>query len=275
MRSTVCRCVNVAAFVAAVVLACASPVAAQFRPDGPAIGERYHIEGAASFWNPTPSAIVSSEELGIPGDDIDLVEDLGIERKQLRELRLVLRPARKHKFRLQYLPLKYEATSAVQREFVFNGLRYRVGLPVTTSVDVATLRLGYEYDFIYRERGYFGVIFDLKKPNLRLDIASPLGPAFFEIEEAWLPTIGVAGRGYVLPNVAITGEFSFIKVPENISGGDFGGRYFDYDFSGTVNFNNYVGAQVGVRSVDLEAFSDLDRGNLKFVGMYFGAVVRY
>ena len=40
---------------------------------------------------PTRSLIVSSESLGIPGDDVDLTSDLGIEKKQLTELRV--RPA--------------------------------------------------------------------------------------------------------------------------------------------------------------------------------------
>ena len=47
------------------------------------------------FWNADPDLIISSESLGIPGDDIDLVNDLGIEDKRLREFRLVLRPATK------------------------------------------------------------------------------------------------------------------------------------------------------------------------------------
>ena len=79
---------------------------------------------------PIASLIVSSESLGIPGDDVDLVNDLGIESKRLFELRVVLRPATKHKFRFHYLPITYDAESIVQREFVFNGQRYRVGVPV-------------------------------------------------------------------------------------------------------------------------------------------------
>ena len=39
--------------------------------------------------------------------------DLGIERKQIPELRIVLRPGRKHKFRINYLPMSYSAVSTV------------------------------------------------------------------------------------------------------------------------------------------------------------------
>jgi len=251
------------------------PAAAQFRraPES-AIGEKYHIEGAVSWWNPDPSLIISSESLGIPGDDIDLVNDLGIEQKRLAELRLVLRPGEKHKFRINYIPIRYKAQSVVQREFVFNGQRYRVGVPVNTTADLPTYRFGYEYDFIYRPRGFVGFVVDLKYTDVQVRLDSPIQSEFTS-QVAPIPTIGFTGRGYVVPNVAIGGEVTFFKIPKNLGGEDFGGRYVDYDFYGTFNFNNYVGAQLGFRSIDVEYFRDLDRGDLRFRGWYFGGVVRY
>ena len=262
-------------FLSIVVLAGALPAHAQFRPSNlPAPGEEYHVEGAASFWSATPDLIIASESLGIEGDDVDLINDLGIEKKQLPELRLVLRPGRKHKFRLNYIPIRYEATSVVQREFIFNGQRFRLGLPVNTSVDLTTIRAGYEYDFIHRDRGYAGVILDVKYTNIDVELASPIGNEFLQ-SVAPIPTIGFAGRGYIVPAVSITGEVTFFKVPENLGGEDFGGRYFDLDIYGTVNFNRFVGVQLGYKSIDVNYFTDLDRGDLVFKGLYFGAVVRY
>src|SRR5688572_14299921 len=98
----------------------------------PATGERYHIEAAGALWNPPPHLKVSSEALGIIGSEIDAVADLGIQQKRIGELRIVLRPARKHKFRISYLPMTYNAVSTVRRAFTFNGIRYGVNLPVTT-----------------------------------------------------------------------------------------------------------------------------------------------
>ena len=118
---------------AAVLLLWSAPAAAQYgAPRGGSVGDLYNIEGAVAWWNPQPDAIIASESLGIPGDNIDLAADLGIEQKRIPELRVVLRPGMKHKFRFSYLPIKYEAESVVRREFVFNGQRYRIGLPVNT-----------------------------------------------------------------------------------------------------------------------------------------------
>ncbi len=252
-----------------------APATAQYRPRGQrAIGETYHVEGSVVWWNATPTLIISSEGLGIPGSDVDLVEDLGVEKKQIPDFRLVLRPADKHKFRFNYTPIKYEGEGQVNREFVFNGLRYRVGLPVNTTADLTTVRFGYEYDFLYRNMGYAGVLIDLKYTNVDVRLDSPLGPAFAQ-QVAPIPTIGFAGRGYVVPNVSITGEFSFFKIPKNLGKDEFGGRYVDFDLYGTVNFNENVGAQLGFRSIDVNYFSDLDTGDLTFRGLYFAGVVRF
>lgn len=278
MMKSVSRLVCCAVTGAAAVLLWSTPALAQYgaqsRPE-PAVGERYHIEASAAWWNPEPTLVVSSESLGILGDNVDLVRDLGITQKRLGELRLVLRPATKHKFRFNYLPLKYEADAVVQREFVFNAQRYRLGLPVNTVADLTTFRFGYEYDFLYRSRGYLGVLLDLKYTNVDVTLDSPIGREFTS-QVAPIPTIGLTGRGYVVPNVSITGEVTFFKVPEKL-GEQFngGGRYLDYDFYATFNVNRYVGAQAGLRSVDVEYFKDLDSGTLTFRGWYFGGVVRY
>ncbi len=70
------------------------------------------------------------------------MNDLGVEKQRLRDLRVVLRPAKKHRFRINYLPMTYDAESQVKREFIFNGLRYRVGLPVATTAQFKAWRFG-------------------------------------------------------------------------------------------------------------------------------------
>ncbi len=247
---------------------------AQFRPAASAaVGEDYHVEGAIAWWDPRPVLVINSESLGIAGTDIDLVEDLGIEQKRHLELRAVLRPATKHKFRFTYLPIKYEADAVVRREFIFNGQRYRIGLPVSTTAQIRMYRFGYEYDFLYRSRGYLGVLIDLKYNDVKVELNSPIGLEFTS-QVAPIPTFGIAGRGYVAPNVSITGEWTFFKVPDDLSE-DYDGRYFDFDIYGTVNFNNYVGAQLGWRTIDVFYEADNDRGDLRFRGWYFGGVVRF
>lgn len=275
MKRAVRRRVVCALAAAAAALVCVRPSEAQFQPQRElAVGEKYHIEGAISFWDPNPDLVVSSEALGIPGDDVDLVKDLGIENARFRTLNVVLRPGRKHKFRFEYLPLKWDAEAVVPRDFVFNGQRYRVGLPVNTDAKLTTYRWGYEYDFFYQERGYIGLLLDAKYTDVDVSLDSPIGREFTD-SVGVIPGIGVAGRGYVAKNVSVTGEVTYFRIPEKVGKGDFGGRYLEYNFYSTVNFTHNVGAQIGLRSIHAEYFEDFDAGDLKLRGWFFGGVFRY
>lgn len=258
------------------LFAAAPDAAAQYqRPGSPVVGEEYHIEASYGWWNAQPSLIVNSESLEILGSDVNLIEDLGIEKHKLGKFNLVLRPAKKHRFRFERLPIQYEADSRVQRTFVFNGQSFNVGLPVQTQASFDTYRFGYEYDFLYFARGFVGAMVDLKYTNVSVDLTSPIGAEFTKAA-APIPTFGFIARGYPIPNVAITAETSFFRVPESLAEqleGD--GSYTDFDVNATYNVNRFIGAQVGYRRVNIFYDVDLDSGTLKFTGLYFGGVIRY
>src|SRR5687767_10454040 len=137
MRMSVCRAYVFLGVMALGALVPASALA-QYRPaaNGGGIAEDYHIEAAYGWWDATPELIVNSESLGILGDDVDLISDLGIEKHRLGKFDLVLKPTKKHRFKYQHLPITYETDAfPVTRSFVFNGQRYNIGLPVSTDVN--------------------------------------------------------------------------------------------------------------------------------------------
>jgi hypothetical protein len=262
------------ACAAIAIVACASPAAAQYGRQERAVGEDYHVEVTGVLWSAQPGLVIASEGLGQPGTPIDLVNELDIEKKMLREMRIVLRPATKHKFRFNYTPIEYQSDAQVPREFIFNGQRYRIGVPVNTTAKLTTIRLGYEYDFFYRPKGFIGALFDLKYTDIDVTLATPVTTEFMKAP-APIPTAGVVGRGYVTSNISITGEMTFFKIPESLGRGEFGGHYVDYDFYGTANFNNHAGAQFGFRSEAVNYYTEGDTGVLDFKGFYFAGVFRF
>ena len=242
-----------------------------------ATGENYHVEVVGALWNPTPDIVIASEGLGQLGTEIDFVNTLGIEQKRFKQLKVALRPATKHKFRFEYTPINYTAQTNVNTTFVFNGQRFNVGLPVATDVKWNAYRFGYEWDFVYKDRGFAGVLLDVKYTDVSATLTSAaVGVEQFTEAQAPIPAIGFIGRGYVAPNISITGEFSFFKLPEKaITTEDYSAKYYDFDLYGTVNFNDNVGAQVGYRSFDVYYKVKQDTGTLKLKGMYLGGVVRF
>jgi hypothetical protein len=271
--------IRVYAVAAALVLWAASPALAQFQPrplndPDPATGERFHIEGFAGFWNPRADMVLSSESLGIPGTTIDFTKDLGLKDQRFSDLRLVLRPALKHKFRFQSTPIAYGRDGVtVTRDIVFNGQRYSVNVPVDWALDWQAYRFGYEYDFIVKNRGFGGFILEAKYTDVTATLATPFFSEFAHAR-APIPSIGGIVRVYVVPNISITGEVSGFKLPESVVEG-YQAHYIDYDIYGTVNFTNNVGAQIGWRSIDVGYVVEEDIGSFVVRGLYFGIVARY
>ena len=266
-----------------VVVLAASPAWAQYGArtvSDRATGEDYHVEVGGFFWNPTPDIAITSESLGIIGSRIDFVEDLGIEKQRFGQLKVVLRPATKHKFRFEYTPISYEAISTLRRNIVFNGIEFPVVLPVQTDLQWKAYRFGYEWDFIYRDRGFFGLLLEAKYTDVQATLSNVIDEEFVHAR-APIPAIGAIGRVYVAPNISITGEFSAFKLPnigddeDTGEDGRYGGRFFDLDIYGTVNFTDNFGAQAGYRSFDVLYKADDDEGELVLKGIYFGGVVRF
>lgn len=258
-------------------LALAAPAEAQYgarASSNRATGETYHVEAGASFWDPVPDPIViSSESLGILGNNVDFVKQLGVAQTKFRELDLVLRPAKKHKFRFEYTPISYEAEGAIKTNIIFNGIRYPVSLPVETKLEWKAYRFGYEWDFLYRDRGFVGLVIDAHYTDVQATLSNVLDTEFARAR-APIPTIGGIGRVYVAPNISITGELTGLGSG-GLFGEDYNAHYIDFDLYGTINFNNYVGAQVGYRSFNVFYHLKHDEGTLDLRGLYFGGAVRF
>lgn len=267
------RRVSARSLLVVALLALAQAASAQYSTSDPATGERYHVEASFGLWNPTPTIVFSSEQLGIPGTSIDAVEDLEIQNTRFKDFRVTLRPARKHKFRFSYAPITYTADTTLRRPIVFNGILYQVGLPVQTEFTWKAYRIGYEYDFIYRDRGFLGLVIDAKVTDASVQLDSPINSEFARAR-APIPTIGLIGRGYLLPNVAVTGEFTGFTIPDSDSR-DYDGNYYEFDVYGTVNFTNNFGAQAGYRRLTVGYTVDNDFGDFKLSGLYLSGVVRF
>jgi hypothetical protein len=274
---------RVAISLLCLILLGAVPAQAQYGARGGssdrATGENYHVEFGGFFWFPDPTLVIRSEALTEAkiGSTIDLVNELGFESKRFSQFKAVLRPGKKHKFRFEYTPIQYDNPNAtLTRDIVFNGQLYRLSLPVSANLKWNAYRFGYEWDMIYRDRGFFGIILEAKYTDVQATLAQPaLGLEEFARARAPIPSIGAIARVYVVPNISITGEVSGFKLPEGIDE-SYKAKYVDFDVYGSVNFTDKFGAQLGYRSFDVfYLIDDEDEGTLKLKGFYLGGVVRF
>jgi hypothetical protein len=276
------RLYRIAALACLLAAATAVPARAQYRPrpvSDPPPGESYRIEGAADLWFPSADIQLSSESLGIPGSTIDFKNDLGLTDQKFPALQLTLRPARRSKFRLQFIPISYTQSAALPRTIIFNGQRYSAGLPTTSTLDWKAYRFGYEFDVISRDRGFAGFIVEAKYTDVTATLVVPPSGSRPSIDEfdrarAPIPAIGGTGRFYVVPAFSITADITGFRLPDNLVK-NASGHYVDVDIYGTVNFSNHFGAKAGYRSLDLGYAFDTDAGAFTLKGLYLGVVARY
>ena len=269
-------------FLAAILAAAlTTPAAAQYRPlpagsygtaNNP-VGEPYHVEFAYNLWSPEPNITIASESLGIAGTDINVQADLGVQKKMTYEFRLVLRPGRKHKFRFNYIPLKYDADTVLTGEIIFNGIKYPVNTTVGTLLEWRTYRVGYEYDFVSNSKGFFGMVLEAKFTDINVELNSAIANEYARVQ-APIPAIGAIGRVYIARYASITGEFTALKLPDSINA-EYGGHYYEWEVYGAVNFTKNLGAQLGWRAHDLAYLAKLDSGSAKLGGFYFGGTARF
>src|SRR5687767_4997072 len=93
-------------------------------------------ELSINFWTINPEIVIQSDSLtGVSQGtitDIDLVQEFGIEDKSLPGFRFVV--GRSHKFRLGYVPIKYEAEVLLLRKIRVNNVTLYLGAPASTYI---------------------------------------------------------------------------------------------------------------------------------------------
>ena len=240
---------------------------------GPSVGEDFHIEVTGGLWDPVPAISASSEQFGIVGTTIDFRSDLGMVRQRHGELRLTLKPGRRHKLRVQWLPMHYQQSAVLARRIVFQGIEHTVGLPVSSSLTWDAWRFGYELDVVVRERGFVGLILEAKYTDVQAELNSPIGLEYVRAR-APIPAVGAIARVYISRFTPITAEFTAFRMPDNLIR-EYSARLMDFDIYGTVNLTRTVGVNIGYRSIDMSYLFDQDVGDFSVNGVYVSGALRF
>ena len=261
-----------------VAVLAAAPAGAQYQryrqPSG-VTGETWHVEFGFGTWSPGPVFAVTGASGVLTGTDVSAQTDLGLQGRLLKEFSLVLRPGKKHKFRIAYEPISYSATTALARTIVFGGQTFASGATVATSVDWKSYRFGYEYDFIYRPRFFAGIITELRYDNVNVALSNPSATGSTRVRTPF-PMIGGVVRLYPLRDVSLTAEFTGMTLPNrvrNLTGYD--GHAFDLDFYATFNFSNNFGIRSGYRSMNVYYEWEMSHDDLTRRGPYVMGLLRF
>jgi len=251
---------------------------AQFQVAEKGAGEEYRVEFSLRFWSPTPELSLSTGRLaGLGIGPVDFVQTFGIEKDRFTEYSVTSK-AGKHKFRYGSIPISYTKEAVITRTIQFGGITVPVSTTASTEVDWRLRRYGYEWDFVAADRGYLGLIADVKDNKFSANIsAGPYGSEDADVR-VWVPTVGLGARGYVHRLVSFTGEFNLevtrFKGFDRLKT-DWDGHLVDFDVYSTVNLGRNVAIQGGYRSLRVDYTSDSDTANIRLQGLYWGGNLRF
>ena len=259
------------------VLLVATRAQAQSQSDKGA-GEEYRVEFSLRFWSPTPELSLSTDILANTGvGAVDFVQAFGLEKDRFAEY-AVTSKAGKHKFHYGSIPISYSKETVITRTIQFGGLTVPISVPASTEIDWRLRRYGYEWDFVSADRGYVGLLTDVKDNKFSANItAGPYGSENADVR-VWIPTVGIGARAYPHRLISITGEFNVevtrFKGFDRLKT-DWDGHFADFDVYGTVNLGRNLALQVGYRSLRVDYTSDNDTVNMRLKGLYWGGNLRF
>jgi hypothetical protein len=234
-------------------------------------GENYTIEVEGRMWNAKLDSTVKIVDNGI-GADVNLVNDLGFEeRKNFFEGRLQIKFARKHKFTLEYIPLKWDADKVLTRTIQINGQTYVAGTRVQSSLDLQFFKGGYEYDFLAGSAGFLGFTLDVLVAHAKTQVKAPDLVPIIDVNEdrtAPIPMIGLIGRVYPIKWVNLTAKASGLPA------GSYG-YVFDGEASININPIRYLGISGGYRYFMIDVKYNDNSLDYRLDGPFVGVSLRF
>ena len=235
------------------------------------VGENYTIEVEGRMWNVRLDSTVRIVDNGI-GTDVKFVNDLGFDEwKNFFDGRLQIKFARKHKFNLEYIPLKWDGDKVLTQTIQFSGQTYVVGTRVQSSLDLKLFKGGYEYDFLAGRFGFLGGTLDVLVVNASMQLRAPdVVPIIDQKEDKTLPIpmIGLIGRVYPIRWVNLTAKASGIPA------GSYG-YVFDGEASLNINPINYLGISGGYRYFVINAKYNDNSLDYRLDGPFVGLSLRF
>lgn len=150
------------------------------------------VTAEGRYWLTGLDATVKSTSGGLAGDEIDFVEELGLEDENVPEARITLELG-SHRIRYGYTTISWKGSDTLTRSVNYGGEQFNVSTPVDSSLDLDYHRLAYRYDIIDALSNDLGLIFELKYLSGEAGIAAA-GQSAKESFDLPIPTIGFGAQ---------------------------------------------------------------------------------
>jgi outer membrane protein len=226
------------------------------------------------YWGSTISGDIQTVTNGVPGTDLDVKSDLGMEDENVFNGEVFLKVGH-FTFRVAYTPLKFTGSAVLSKPIVFDGVTFPAGIPVSTKLETKMIDGDVQWDFLNPDLGVvsmnLGVFLRLKYVDGSAEVAS--NNTVFPVSATQdfrlpIPEVGVAAGFGILKDI--------VRVDARACGMAYSGNHlYEGDaFLSVIPFP-FLRLQGGYRFIDLKADEDDFRGTLKIKGPYAGIQVAF
>jgi hypothetical protein len=226
------------------------------------MGEGNMFEFELRQWRPN-----FGSQLEVGGSLIRMEEDLGVQDEREFEYRGFLRFGRWVKVRGSGIRLDYGGSSTLGREITFHQVTFPEGTTVETSMRIENIKGGVEVDIFALQEGFLAVVADYSSFKAKpISLSSPEAQAEKALDLALL-TLGLKGRIYLTPALALTAEASGMKRESS-------GVITDFEGVITYNLSRNLGVSFGYRNLYAKWLKE-GRATFRLEGYFFSGTVRF
>lgn len=220
------------------------------------------VDVEARYWLTNLDSSLASSTASVVGNDIDFVDDLGLDDQEgMVEGRITLELG-KHSLRYGFVPMSWEGTSNLSRQITWGGQTYTASTDVDSEITVNYHRLGYRYDIIDLLNNRLGVIFEVKYFDADATIKDSTGTMnVTETFDLPIPTVGVGGQVGLPFLFSVSGEVTGLALSSNI---------YMVDGEAMVNLTPapFVKLSAGYRYLAFHVEDNDDKADIKLSGPF-------
>jgi hypothetical protein len=222
------------------------------------------------WWTDLKGKMKVTDSNGV-GTDIDLKNDLDIKDGGWPELRLTWYTGKNSRIRIAYTQLDYDGDANLQKTILFDGTTYDVGARVVTDLDIKYASLGWAWQFINIDNGFFklGTLIEAK--------------GFWTAATLEAPDLAIREKEkftFVLPTIGAALDLNPHKMLNIFAEGSglYAGNYgYMYDVEAGVKLIpiKILSIKGGYRLLEFEAEHHDDFAKVRVHGPFVGVTVRF
>jgi len=232
------------------------------------IGEDFNLELRGAYWLATLATSLRVDSGELQGTEVDLVNDLGLSKQAGFPIgEITLKFFERHKIKVDFVQISYSARNTVKNDFVFNGVTYPAESDVATTLNIQSIRFGYEVDLFRSSRGYFA--FRLSGDYLKTNASLVTNDTLYNKADVTLvaPLVALAGRINAMPWLSITLDVAGVGYDKS------------YVYDGTIYFDinpvRNAGLTFGWRSITVNVEIEGKKAYVQWSGPYAGMIIRF